>query len=156
MCRKISDGPRIAIARDWRTVHVCPVKLALPCFLRWRITANLNCEGAQNALRDSIHQLLESPALISLAIALFLTNCITTFDTRIIQAKRGGTLPPDQANLPAWVSVLYILDWFFLGALLLLNWRVGLAVWALLFVLKVLPVLETIGNLMMSPFKNRG
>ena len=104
-------------------------------------------------MKELVRQLLESPALISLTVVLFFTKCITTLDARIIQAKRAGALPPDQANLPAWVGVLHVLDWLFLGALLILNWRVGLAVWALLFVLKVLPVLETIGNFMMSPFK---
>ena len=100
-----------------------------------------------------VSQLMESPLLLSLAAALFIVSCITTLDKRIAQAKRAGILPPEQPDLPEWVGVLHILDWALLITLLVLNWRVGLFVWAVLLVLKVLPVLETIGNVLMRPFR---
>ena len=100
-----------------------------------------------------VDQFLSSPASIVLAIGLFISYSITTFDKRVIQAKRSGLLPPDHPNLPSWVIVFHALDWLILIAFLVLNWRVALLVWAVLFVLKVLPVLETIGNILMVPFK---
>jgi hypothetical protein len=107
-------------------------------------------------VKEVLRQFSESPVLICLSIALFFSYRITTFDKRIIQAKRSGVLPADHANLPRWVIVFHLLDWLILVSLLILNWKVALAVWAFLFVLKVLPVLETIGNVLMSPFKNSG
>ena len=98
-----------------------------------------------------LSQLLNSPLLLALAAALFLVSCITTLDKRIAQGKRSGALPADQPDLPKWVLALHFLDWGLLITLLILNWRVGLLVWAILLVLKVLPVLETIGNILMRP-----
>lgn len=100
-----------------------------------------------------LEQFLASPALIALSCVLALSYSITTLDKRIIQGKRSGLLPPDHPNLPKWTFFFHIADWGILIALLLLNWKVALAVWALLFVLKVLPVLETVGNILMAPFK---
>jgi len=98
-----------------------------------------------------LSQLLSSPLLLTLAAVLFLVSCITTLDKRIAQGKKSGTLPADQPDLPKWVLALHFLDWGLLITLLVLNWRVGLLVWAVLLVLKVLPVLETIGNILMRP-----
>ena len=98
-----------------------------------------------------LNQLMNSPLLLGLAAALFLVSCITTLDKRIAQGKRSGALPADQQDLPKWVLALHFLDWGLLITLLILNWRVGLLVWAILLVLKVLPVLETIGNILMRP-----
>lgn len=98
-----------------------------------------------------LNQLINSPLLLTLAAALFLVSCITTLDKRIAQGKMSGVLPPDQQDLPQWVLALHFLDWGLLITLLILNWRVGLLVWAILLVLKVLPVLETIGNILMRP-----
>jgi hypothetical protein len=98
-----------------------------------------------------LSQLLSSPLLLTLAAILFLVSCITTLDKRIAQGKRSGALPADQQELPKWVLALHFLDWGILITLLILNWRVGLLVWAVLLVLKVLPVLETIGNILMRP-----
>lgn len=51
-----------------------------------------------------------------------------------------------------------VFDWLMWGiwlALLYLNWKYALLLFAIKFVLKVLPVLETIGNILMAPFKPR-
>lgn len=44
--------------------------------------------------------------------------------------------------------------WAIFIALLYLNWKYALVLFAIKFVLKVLPVLEIIGNILMSPFKH--
>ena len=87
---------------------------------------------------------------------LFLSESTTTFDIRIIQAKRRGDLPPDHPDLPGWVAILHWFDWIFKATLLVLNWRYAIGVIVVMFILKVLPVLETIGNILMAPFKPRG
>ena len=69
------------------------------------------------------------------------------------QAKREGILPPDEPSLPSWVAFIY---WIHIGliiAMLVINWKYGLIVLAIGFILSVLPVWETIGNILMSPFK---
>jgi hypothetical protein len=107
-------------------------------------------------MKELISQFMSSPILIGLSVSLFISYSITTLDKRIIQGKRSGALPPDHPNLPKWVSIFHILDWIILIAMLVLNWKVALFVWACFFVLKILPVLETVGNILMAPFKNKG
>ena len=46
-----------------------------------------------------------SPVLVTLAIVYFVLAAITTFDTRIIQGKKHGLLPPDFPTLPEWTGV---------------------------------------------------
>lgn len=96
-----------------------------------------------------------SPLIIVLTVAYFIAASISTFDLRLTQAKRDGTLPPDEPALPGWVVVF---DWFMWAiwlTLVYLNWKYALVLFAIKFVLKVLPVLETIGNILMAPFKPR-
>lgn len=93
--------------------------------------------------------------LIILTIAFVITSSITTFDKRLIQAKRGGTLPPGEPMLPSWVGLIGWIHWGLALALLMVNWKYAILVFIAMFVLAVLPVLETIGNLLMSPFKQR-
>jgi hypothetical protein len=106
-------------------------------------------------MKELLSQFVESRLLVGLSIALFISYSITTLDKRIIQAKRSGALPPDHANLPRWVIVFHVLDWVLLVAMLIINWKVALFVWVCFFILKVLPVLETIGNVLMTPFKSQ-
>ena len=96
-----------------------------------------------------------TPLIIGLTIAYFIVASITTFDLRMTQAKRQGTLPPDEPMLPAWVGVFDWLQWIIFIVLLYLNWKYALVLFVIKFVLKVLPVLETVGNILMSPFKPR-
>ena len=91
--------------------------------------------------------------LIILIIAFVITSSITTFDKRLTQAKRIGDLPPDEPSLPSWVALVY---WIHIGliiAMLVINWRYALIILVIGFILEVLPVWETIGNILMSPFK---
>lgn len=90
-----------------------------------------------------------------LTIAFFITSSITTFDKRLIQARRNSTLPPDEPLLPSWVGLIGWIHWGLALALLIINWKYAIIVFIVMFVLAVLPVLETIGNILMSPFKQR-
>jgi hypothetical protein len=107
-------------------------------------------------MKELISQFFESPVLIGLSVALFISYSITTLDKRIIQAKRSGVLPPDHVNLPRWVSIFHVLDWILLIAMAIINWKIAVLVWICFFILKVLPVLETVGNVLMAPFKSKG
>jgi len=94
-----------------------------------------------------------STIFIILTIAFAITSSITTFDKRLIQAKREGVLPSDQPMLPSWVSFIY---WIHIGliiAMFVLNWRYALVLIVIGFIFAVLPVWEMIGNIIMSPFK---
>ena len=93
--------------------------------------------------------------LIILTVLYFFVASITTFDIRMTQAKWQGTLPSDELTLPVWVGVFHWVEWAIFIVLLYLNWKYAFVLFAVKFVLKVLPVLETIGNILMSPFKPR-
>jgi len=99
---------------------------------------------------------ITSPWTIAISIILFVSESVTTFDMRILQAKRRGDYPEGDHDLPGWVAWLYWLNWILKATLLILNWRYGLGVIVVLFILKVLPVLEVIGNVLMAPFKPKG
>lgn len=90
-----------------------------------------------------------------LTIAFVITSSITTFDKRLIQARRDGTLPSDEPLLPSWVGLIGWIHWGLALALLIINWKYAIIVFIVMFVLAVLPVLETIGNILMSLFKQR-
>ena len=90
----------------------------------------------------------------NILILLFaLTSSITTFDIRLMQAKRDGTLPSSDPLLPSWVAFTYWIHYGLIFTMLLLDWRQALSVLVIGFFLKVLPVWETIGNVMMRPFR---
>ena len=96
---------------------------------------------------------INSPIIISITILYAITSAITTFDIRMTQAKRDGTLPPDEPELPKWIALVFWVDWLLFTILILLNWKYAILVLVIRFTLKVLPVLEIIGNILMSPFK---
>ena len=95
----------------------------------------------------------DSQTLIVLTIAYGVVSSVTTFDIRLVQAKKNGTLPSDEPDLPKWVAILFWIEWIIFSVMIYLNWKYSLLIFAIKFVLKVLPVLETIGNILMSPFK---
>ena len=94
---------------------------------------------------------IESPIIIIITIIYFLSSSITMFDIRINQAiKEGIEIRP----LPNWVAYLYWLNWLLGLLLIMLNWKYAILVFVIRFIFKVLPVLEIVGNFIMSPFKN--
>ena len=94
-----------------------------------------------------------SPIIIFLTILYVVTSAITTFDIRMTQAKRDGSLSPDEPALPSWVDLVFWADWAIIIVLLFLDWKFAILLFVIRFILKVLPVLEVIGNVIMSPFK---
>jgi hypothetical protein len=94
-----------------------------------------------------------SPIIIVITILYAITSAITTFDIRMTQAKRDGTLSPDEPMPPKWVALVFWIDWLLIIMLILLNWKYAILVFVVRFILKVLPVLEIAGNILMSPFK---
>ena len=97
----------------------------------------------------------DTSTLIGLTVAYGVISSITTFDIRLIQAKKNGTLPPDEPGLPKWIAILYWVEWIIFAIMVYLNWKYALIVFVIKFVLKVLPVLEVIGNIMMAPFRKK-
>ncbi len=96
---------------------------------------------------------LDSPIIIVLTILFAFTSSITTFDKRLIQAKRNGKILENEPMLPTWVGAIAWLHWVIGLLIILLNWKYAIAVFVIKFILSVLPVLETIGNILMSPFR---
>lgn len=94
-----------------------------------------------------------SPVIIALTVLLFITSSITVFDKRLIQFKRSGKVPRDESLLPNWVGAILFLHWIIFISLILLNWKYAIILFVIKYILSVLPVLETIGNVLMSPFK---
>jgi len=90
-----------------------------------------------------------SSSLNILTVLYFLIASIATFDMRINQAiKQGSNLFP----LPKWIGIFYWLVWGFWLWIFFLNWVYAIILFALKFVLKFLPVLETVGYIIMTPF----
>ena len=98
---------------------------------------------------------LDSPLVIGLTIAFFITSAITTFDKRLNQARQLGLPLLDEPPLPWWVEFIAWFHWGLFLALLLLDWKYALVLFVIKFVLSVLPVLEIIGNILMAPFRSR-
>lgn len=95
---------------------------------------------------------IQSPIIITLTICYFIVAAITTFDIRINQAIKNGE---DEIPLPIWVAVLYWVLWILWIWIFILDWKYALVLFFIKFIFKVLPVLETIGNILMSPFKKK-
>ncbi len=96
-----------------------------------------------------------SPVLIGLTIIFGILASITTLDIRLMQAKKSGALPKDEPGLPKWVPILHWVEWLIFGVIVYLNWKYAIIVFATKFLLKVFPVLEIVGNILMSPFKTK-
>jgi len=98
---------------------------------------------------------IDSPLLISLTVIYIITSSITTFDKRLIQAVKRGDIPANEEMLPTWVGMVAWFHWAVGLSILLLNWQFALIVFIAKFILSVLPVLETIGNVLMSQFRTK-
>lgn len=97
------------------------------------------------------HTAVSSPTLIILTIVYAICAAITTFDTRIIQAKKGGYLAENEAHVPVWTGFFGIIMWLTWVAIFLLNWWYALALFVIKFILKVVPVLENVGAVILLP-----
>lgn len=88
-----------------------------------------------------------------LTVLYFLLSSITTLDTRLIQARKAGMIGPLDDQLPKWVAAIYWIEWGLFVYLAFIDWKFAAFVFVLKFLLKVLPVLEFFGNILMRPFK---
>lgn len=96
---------------------------------------------------------INSPLLILLTILFAITSAITVFDKRLIQANKYRPEFQHDPLLLDWVKWVWWVHGIFLVAIILLNWKYAIVVYLIKFALSVLPVLEVVGNILMSPFK---
>lgn len=104
-------------------------------------------------MTDTLLNGLQSPIILTLSILYLLFSSITTFGIRITQAKKNGTWDENEPDLPNWTTIFYWLETIIIIYIAFLNWKFAIALFILKFILKVLPVLETIGNILMRPFR---
>ena len=95
-----------------------------------------------------------NPFFIITLILFTITSSITVFDKRMIQAHRSGEMKSNEM-LPSWVGIIGWIHWILGAILILINWKYALIIFVGKFVLSVLPVLEILGNFIMSPFKRK-
>lgn len=93
-----------------------------------------------------------SPVYLTSTVLYFVCASVATFDTRLIQSRWSGI---DLGELPAWTGLFGWLQWAIFCVLAILNWKVAIILFVLKFVLKVIPVLETVGALIMIPFTKK-
>ena len=55
-------------------------------------------------------------------------------------------------KLPSWVAIFIFIGWGIFIYFIFVNWKYAIIIIMIRFVLKVLPVLETIGEIIMTPF----
>ena len=95
-----------------------------------------------------------SNQLVWVTIAYAVTSSISVFDIRLIQWRNQSEIG-DTPYLPKWVALVHWADWGLLLYLIFLDWKYAIATYIIRFTLKVLPVLEFVGGLLMSPFTKR-
>ena len=88
-----------------------------------------------------------------ITVLYFIISSVTTLDIRLIQARKAGIISQFEDQLPKWVAFLYWFEWGLFIYLAYSDWKFAAFVFALKFILKVLPVLEILGNILMRPFK---
>lgn len=99
---------------------------------------------------ELIKTAIYSPTVLILTVIYYFAASITTFDIRLIQAKRTGSRVP---MLPSWVAIfIFIHIGIFMYLFFFINWQYAVLIFVIKYILKVLPVLETIGELIMKPF----
>lgn len=108
-------------------------------------------------IQNALHAPFESTFLMLLTLAYGIVESVTIYDARLIQAKTKGhssgvALEADGCSLPSWIGYAHIAGWVLLIAILVMNWAYGILLYAVLYVLKVVPVLERIGAVLMRPF----
>jgi hypothetical protein len=95
--------------------------------------------------------------LVAFIIAYFIAKAISTYDVRLNQAKlrdfqSGVAIRAAGCVLPRWVVVFYVIEWVALLGILIINWKLAIALFFFTFILKVIPVLEIIGELFMKSY----
>lgn len=102
---------------------------------------------------DILNIFINPPISITLVIIFIITSSVTTFDKRMIQAKKAGTIPTDESLPPSWVAGVYWIHYGLMVIILVLNWKYAIGLFIIGFIFEVLPVWETLGNIIMRPFR---
>lgn len=121
--------------------------------------ANFDILDCIDTISDNMMNILNiplevTPLLLWLTFFYLITSAISIFDVRITQAQKNGEMGPEEST-PQWVGAIHILDWIIFIVLLIVNWKYALIVKFIIFVFKVLPILEIIGNFLLFPFKKK-
>jgi hypothetical protein len=104
---------------------------------------------------ESILNAIEQPLILWLSGLYIFSEAISIYDTRLIQWKKIGSIPQDTPTPPPWTAIFGILGWVIIIAILFLNWQYALTLMLAVFILKVLPVMETLGEIITQPFVKR-
>ena len=108
-------------------------------------------------ITEIIRAPLDSSLILGLSVMYALVVSVRTYHARLIKAKRRGSFVgvasgAEGRGLPTWINAMHWTGWLLFGALLVLHWKYALALYAFLFLLRALPVLEGIGFIIMRPF----
>ena len=100
---------------------------------------------------EIINAPLDSPLILALSVVYAVVVSLRTYDARLTLAKRSssysGVVPEaKRRRLPALINGMHWVGWLVFAALLILNWKYALALYALLMLLRVLPVMGWIGS----------
>lgn len=95
---------------------------------------------------------IDHPVLITLIVLYAIAAAVTTYDMRYIQAKRENRLPQGHLEPPYWIGFFAYLLWGTWIAILALSGLFALVLLIVKFILKVVPVLEVIGEELIRPF----
>ncbi len=111
------------------------------CLLLTIVLASLGALFVKSLLRGEGEVTGLATGLTWLLVTL---SCLLTLDRRLTQAKRDG-VPPER-ELPEWTGILAFVYYPLFLVLAVLDWRWAVGLYAVLFVLALLPVSEMVGN----------
>lgn len=108
-------------------------------------------------IKDILYAPVNSTSLLIISILYAIVESIRIYDARLIQAKTRGfysgvAISAKGRFLPKWVGYFHALGWLLLIIIVIINWKYAIAFYIILFLLRVLPILERIGAVIMSPF----
>ncbi|MBL4644627.1 MAG: hypothetical protein JKX80_02050 [Candidatus Pacebacteria bacterium] len=92
------------------------------------------------------------PLILWLSVFYIISEAISIYDTRLIQWKKLGDIPKDTPTPPPWTAFFGISGWLTIIVIFFLNWPYALALMLVVFLLKVMPIMETFGKIIISPF----
>lgn len=110
-----------------------------------------------NTFAEIFKLLADSKLVQVLSIIYFVITAIRTYDLRLIQAKEKGytTKVATQASgrmLPRWVDLFHWAGWLVFAVLIYVSWKYAIFLFAIMFILKTIPLLERIGSVLMRGF----
>ncbi len=99
----------------------------------------------------------QSHITIMLSATYFLLVAASTYDSRLIQQQRnlmssGVAVDSRNRYLPSWAGYLHFIQWGNFLILFYFDWRYAIVLYLALLLLRVLPVMERIGWLLMKAF----